>query len=184
LSLARTAIVAALSGASALACHDVSDFSTVNGGVYEGSITGASFVRTGIGETVKMCLTIDANNLQSASPGSVSTSDGLFHSTRLRSIPQVWSDPLSTLSFGEGRIQNVLYVAYGNAGDGGAREGGVAEATASGDVFVVVSFMVSGSVEVRLLRGAPDAPEAGVGVAPPQVFGVFTLSRKSGTCSF
>jgi hypothetical protein len=187
LAVAATIVVALPIGL--LACHDVSDFSTVNGGVYEGSVTSARFIRAGIGGNVSMCLTLDAQNLQASSPGTLSTSEGLFHATPLRSIPQIWSDPLSTLNFGEGRIQNVIYVAHGNATDAGVvKDGGDAVMTLAGDVFVVVSFMVSGMIEVRLLRGAPGAGgavDAGASSAqPPQVFGVFTLSRMTGSCPF
>jgi len=183
------AVMTAVIPLGLLACHDVSDFSTVSGGVYQGSVTSASFVRTGIGGSARMCLTIDAQNLESPSPGTLTTSDGLFHSTPLRSIPEIWADPLSTLNFGEGRIQNVIYVARGNPTEAGAApDGGGAPTTTSGDVFVVVSFMVSGSIEVRLLRGAPGAPGAvdagSSSVEPPQIFAVFTLSRKTGSCSF
>jgi hypothetical protein len=183
-------VAAAAASAALVACHDVSDFSTASGGVFEGPITSASFVRAGLGASVRMCLSIDTTQLQvspPASPGAVSTSDGLFTSTPLRGINQFWADPLSTFNFGEGRIQNVLYVATGNATD----------AAASGDVTVVISFMVGGNVEVRLLRGAsgpptaspaspaPDgaAPDSGA-AGPPQVFGVFALSRQTGSCPF
>jgi hypothetical protein len=155
-------------------CHDISDFSTSSGGIYEGSITSAGFVRAGIGSSTRMCVAIDTNQLQTA-PGSITTDDGLFRGTPLRPIPQYWQDPLSTFNFGEGRIENALYVARGNKTDAGL----------AGDVFVVLSFMVSGTVEARLLRGAPpmvdSAPEA---AGPPNLFGVFSLSKNPGSCPF
>jgi len=168
-SLAGTALLAV----AGVGCHDLSSFSTVSGGVYEGTIETAPFVSAGFGKT-RMCLTIDPDHLQTA-PGSVSTSDGLFHATPLRPIPQVWRDPLSTLTFGEGRIQNELYVADGAGLDGGA----------AGDVFTVVSFMTSGQVEVRLLRGAPRAMGSGPPPgSPSNLFGVFQLSRSASGCTF
>lgn len=172
-------LAASITAASLFGCHEVSDFSTSSGGSYQGSITGAHFVRTGIGASVRMCLAIDADRLQDA-PGTISTSDGLFQKAALRPIPQFWQDPLSTFNFGEGRIQNVLYVASENAADTGTPLG------ASGDVFVVLSFMVAGTIEVRLLRGAPGAPAAGDdgGAGPPSLFGVFSLTRESGSCPF
>lgn len=161
--------------ASLVACRDVSDFSTSSGHIYEGPITGATFVRAGLGNRVNMCLTIDTGQLQTT-PGALSTDDGLFHETPLRSIPQFWQDPLSTFNFGEGRIQNEIYVAHGNATD----------AAISGDVFVVVSFMVAGTIEVRLLRGAPGGPSEGSSgaEAPPVLFGVFSLTRRRESCPF
>jgi len=161
-------------GMPLLACRDIEGFSTASGGHYEGTIVGASFVRTGLGATVKMCLLIDTDHLEDA-PGSISTDDGTFRATSLRPIPQVWQDPLSTFSFGEGRIKNVLYVARSD----------VSDASPAGDVMVVVSFMMAGDIEVRLLRGAPSSPtEDGGSGGPTNVFGVFALSRASGPCSF
>lgn len=160
--------------ATPLACHDISDFSTTSGGVYEGVITGADFVRAGLGASVRMCMTIDTSQLQTA-PGSISTDDGLFEGTPLRPIPQYWQDPLSTFNFGEGRVENALYVASGNGNDAGL----------AGDVFVVVSFMIAGTIEVRLLRGAPSiASTGGSASGPPNLFGVFSLSRNPGQCPF
>jgi hypothetical protein len=178
----RLSMVAAVT-ALAPACHDVSSFSTVSGGSYEGPIVGASFVRAGLSASARVCLTIDTAHLQD-SPGTISSNDGLFYQTPLRSIPQLWQDPLSTLTFGEGRIQNVIYVARGNALDGGAsREGGASGE--AGDVFVVVSFMVAGNIEARLLRGAPPAPDSGPAPAgPPNLFGVFVLNRADAACPY
>jgi hypothetical protein len=169
-----TVCIAAL---AMVACHDVSSFSTADGGSYEGPITNASFVRAGLGGSIRMCLTIDTSQLQGA-PGTLSTNDGLFQKTPLRQIPQFWQDPLSTFNFGEGRIQNVLYVAHGNPPDGGP-------SSEAGDIFVVVSFMTAGDIEVRLLRGAPASPGSGSEPAgPPSLFGVFALDRGNGSCPY
>jgi hypothetical protein len=160
--------------ATLLACHDISSFSTASGGIYEGVITSASFVRAGLGTSVRMCVAIDTSQLQTA-PGAISTDDGLFHETPLRPIPQFWQDPLSTFNFGEGRIENALYVASGSAVDAGL----------AGDVVVVLSFMIAGTIEVRLLRGAPPMTVTGVATAgPPNLFGVFSLIRNPGSCPF
>jgi hypothetical protein len=157
-------------GASVFAivgCRDLSRFST-SGDRFEGAVVPAEFVRSGIDTGTSACLTLDTDHLQD-SPGTLSTSDGRFAATPLRPIPQLWHDSLSTLSFGEGREKNLLYVATPSpdAGD-------------NGDVMVVVSLMTSGNVEVRLLRGAPNA------AAPSgaSLFGVFQLDRREGKCSF
>jgi hypothetical protein len=150
-----------------LGCHDVSRFSS-SGDHYEGAVVMADFVLSGIDPATRLCLELDATRLQEV-PGTISTSDGRFHATPLRPIPQVWHDPLSTLSFGEGRVQNLLYVATPSA-----------DAEAAGDVFVVVSLMQSGSVEVRLLRSAPEI-DAG---STSSLFGVFPLTRSGGPCSY
>jgi len=152
------------------ACRDVSSFSTGTGNRYVGPVVPADFVLSGIGSSVQLCLYLDADHLQDA-PGNITSSDGTFHATPLRPIPQLWHDPLSTFSFGEGRLKNLLYVASTTAGD---------------DVFVVVSLMQSGDIEVRLLRGAPTLPgDSGEApAAPANIFAVFDLSRKTGPCSY
>jgi hypothetical protein len=162
--------LAVMAVASTVACRDLSGFSTTNGDRYDNPVVGAGFVLSGIQPTTSLCLTIDTDHLQDT-PGAISTDDGLFKTAPLRPIPQIWHDPLSTFSFGEGRLKNLLYVASTTAGD---------------DVFVVVSLMQSGDVEVRLLRGAPTLPGDGgeATAGPPNIFAVFDLSRKTGPCSY
>jgi hypothetical protein len=156
------------------ACRDLSSFST-HGDHFEGQVVQADFVRAGVDPSVVMCLTLDADHLEDV-PGAISWSDGRFASSALRPIPQIWHDPLSTFSFGDGRLRNLVYVSTAAVpfGDGGGD-----------DVFMVVSLMQSGDVEVRPIRGAPalsadGAPSAG----PASMFAVFDLSRKPGPCSF
>jgi hypothetical protein len=128
-----------------VACRDVSGFTT-HGDRFEGPVVEGDFVRSGVDPGTTLCLTLDTDHLQDI-PGTVSTSDGRFRTVLLRSIPQIWHDPLSTLAFGEGRVKNLLYVAAATTpfADGNGP-----------DAFVVVSLMQSGNVEVRLLRGAPS----------------------------
>jgi len=154
-------------------CQDLSSYSTTSQQQYAGCVVPADFVLAGVGSTTELCLTLDTSQLQTA-PGVVSTSDGRFRSTPLRAIPQLWSDPLSTFNFGEGRTKNLLYVATPNA-----------DAGPPGDVTVVVSLMTGGGVEVRLLRGAP--PAAPPDAAPPadagNIFAVFPLRLRTGGCA-
>lgn len=167
--------------AGAAACRDLSGFSTAKGGSYEGTIIGADFIRAGIpattdgGAATRMCLTLDTDHLQDA-PGALSLSDGLFQRTPMRTIPQVWEDPLSTLAFGEGRVKNLVYVVTASTplADGGT------------DVFAVVSLMQSGNIEVRLLHGAPRLTQDGGAPLPDggNLFAVFTLQRASTSCSY
>jgi hypothetical protein len=170
--------------AGAPACRDLSGFTTGTGSSYEGPVVTAAFVRayidaaartdSGALATTQACLSLDADRLQDA-PGNLSTSDGMFHAVPMRTIPQVWQDPLSTLSFGEGRIKNLIYVASATQPfpDG-----------AGSDVFVILSLMQSGDVEVRLLRGAPASSEGGAGSPDDHLFAVFDLKRKSTPCSY
>jgi hypothetical protein len=181
--VAVSSLVVVLAGV-ATGCRDLSRFST-GGDRFEGTVVAGAFVRSGVAVGTKMCLTLDTDHLQDA-PGAISSDDGRFASTPLRPIPQLWQDPLSTFSFGEGREKNLLYVASPTDADGGD----------AGDLYVVVSLMTSGGVEVRLLRGAPPAPVASVDAgdaadagpppdsATPNVFAVFTLGREPGPCDF
>ena len=145
------------------ACRDNSRFSS-RGDRFQGPVVKGSFVRAGFAEDVSMCLTLDTDHLQDT-PGTISTSDGRLKGTPLRPIPQIWHDPLSTLSFGDGRTQNLVYAASPSDAQ---------------DLMVVVSLMQSDNIEVRLLRSAPEA-DGGPGNA---VFGVFNLEKQNGPCSF
>ena len=163
----------ALSGVAA--CRDLSGFNS-NGGSYQGAVVDAPFVLAGIdGGSTNLCLTIDTGHLQD-SPGTLSTSDGRFHAVPMRSIPQIWQDPLSTLQFGEGRLKNLMYMVRASTpftdGDGS-------------DVLAVVSLMQSGDIEVRLVRGAPDvSSDGGTSSSMQNVFAIFDLTKQSSPCSF
>ena len=165
----RLALCGSCAAGLVTGCRDLSRFSS-KGGRFEGVVVVGNFVRSGVGADVKICVTLDTDRLQDA-PGTVRTSDGRFGGTKLRPIPQIWHDPLSTLSFGDGRVQNLLYVA--------------APESEPQDVLVVLSLMQSDHIEVRLVRGAPqtDAGPPPEG-ASPALFGVFDLARQEGPCSF
>jgi hypothetical protein len=156
-------------------CRDLSSFSTA-GGSFEGQVVQADFVRAGVDATARLCLTLDTDHLQDA-PGTLSTSDGRFQMVAMRPIPQLWQDPLSTLTFGEGRVKNLVYVVAATTpyADGNGN-----------DAFIVVSLMQSGDVEVRLLRGAPGLMGDGGGAAASggNVFAVFDLTRQQTPCSY
>ena len=169
----RSAVLglAAFLGLTCMAgCRDLSSFSTTDGDRYENPVVNAGFVLAGIKPGTKLCLTLDTDHLLDT-PGAISTDDGMFRKTALRPIPQIWHDPLSTLSFGEGRLKNLIYVVTPSTGD---------------DVFAVVSLMESGDIEVRLLRGAPSV--SGDGGVPTSfggnLFAVFDLTRNKGPCSY
>jgi hypothetical protein len=165
-------LVGAFGAATLLtACRDLTGF-TNKGDHFEGAVVAGDFVRAGFDSNVSLCLVIDSNHLQDA-PGVVSTSDGRFARASLRPIPQIWHDPLSTLTFGEGREQNLLYVASPDA-----------DADAAGDALLVVSLMQGGGVEARVLRGAPAVGSAQGGSSGSNLFGVFSLSREPGPCAY
>lgn len=177
----RVALLASLvvgASASAIGCRDISRFSSA-GDHFEGSIVKGAFVRNGVADDARLCLSLDADHLQDG-PGTISSSDGRFRREPLRPIPQLWHDPLSTFSFGEGREKNLMYIA--------APSTSFADGGETGEVFVVISLMTAGNVEVRLLRGAPPTPAPSDGAASPasttSLFAVFQLDRVSGSCSF
>ena len=175
LALPALCAVLALAAVSA-GCKDVKRFSSKNDR-FEGEVVKGSFVRAGVADDAKMCVTLDAEHLQD-NPGTLSTSDGRFRASPLRPIPQIWHDPLSTLAFGDGRVQNLVYVVTP-----------IAPAGDTQDVMVFMSLMSEGGVEVRLVRGAPGsdagAPAASATAqASPPMFGVFTLDRHEGACSY
>ena len=176
-AFARSAALASIviaAAASSVGCRDISRFSSA-GDHYEGSVVKGEFVRAGVAEDTRLCLSLDADHLQDA-PGKISSTDGRFRGEPLRPIPQLWHDPLSTLSFGEGREKNLVYMvtsstAFSDGGD-------------TADVILVVSLMTAGGVEVRMVRGAPSADASPPPIGPPNLFAVFQLVRQPGACSF
>jgi hypothetical protein len=161
-SLRAAGVVTLAALGLATGCQDLSSFSTSREQQYVGCVVPADFVLAGVSSTTELCMTLDANELQTA-PGTVTSSDGLFQATAMRPIPQLWNDPLSTLNFGQGRTKNLLYMATP-----------ASEAGAAGDVTVVVSLMEGGNVEARLVRGAPPGNH---------VFAVFPLTLQRGGCA-
>lgn len=152
------------------ACRDIGRFDT-GADHYEGAIVAAEFVRRGMPDDVRLCLTLDTNHLDDA-PGTLTSSDGRFARTPLTPMSVLANDPISTLSFGSGRTRNLLFAARAS-GDAGAT-----------DLVAVISLMDSGGVEVRLLApGAAPADDGGPRTAPG-VFGVFTMERRAGGCPF
>ena len=172
--LSSTFVIASALAFGAVGCRDVARFSSRNDH-FEGDIVKGNFVRAGLAEDARMCVLIDTDHLQDT-PGTVTTSDGRFRATPLRPIPQIWHDPLSTLAFGEGRVQNLVYVATP-----------IAPANETQDVMLFVSLMSEGGLEVRLVRGAPQSDAGTITPTATQstpLFGIFTLGRQEGACSF
>jgi hypothetical protein len=171
--LATLGVLSSVVATSLAGCRDLSAFKTGPHDRFEGAVVSADFVRAGVDVGTTLCLTLDTDRLQDA-PGALSTSDGRFAHTPMRPIPQIWHDPLSTFSFGDGRFHNLIYVV------------GAATPFPDGagtDVFAVVSLMQTGGVEVRLLRGAPALAD-GSAVQESPVFAVFSLTRKDGPCAY
>lgn len=169
-SVAMTAL--ALCGSAG--CRDLSRFSTTGpDDFYCGDIVDGDIVRRGFGPKLKLKMTFDVAQLDS-SPGNLTTDDGLLMAAPMRSMPELVSDPLWTLEFGEGRDKNLLYMVDPTADGGGP------------SILAIVSLMHDGSAEVRLLRGAPalgGGPSPEVDGQP--LFGVFgPLRRDHEACTF
>jgi hypothetical protein len=176
--LFAAAALAALAG-----CDDMTRFSTADGESYCGAIARGGAFRAGLTPRVQMRLTLDAAKLDGADPpGTVSTyeaADGetperrLLDGAALRQIPPLAHDPLSHLAFGDGRERNAIYAV--SAAEPGAES-----------MLAIVSLQTDDSVEVRLLRPGVEAGPSSE--APPsgrrQIFGVFRLTRRTGTCGF
>lgn len=183
-----SALVVAACGLGVVGCRELDRFST-NGDHFEGTVVGADFVRSGIAEGTRMCLTLDGDHLEDG-PGQLSTSDGLILGAPLRPSPQLFNDPLSNFTFGDGHIKNAIYSVHVSAPppvDAGADAAPLTTAPPSslGDVIVVLALLQSNDVEVRLLRGAPELGATGdAGAANGSIFAVFPLTRAPGTCSF
>ncbi len=150
------------------ACKDVDDYTTKPDESFCGDIVQGPFVRDGFAPDVHVRLTFDAAAISSG-PGIVSTSDGFFTEAKLAPIPQVFHDPLATLSFGEGRKRSMLYSLTPTRAQGGA------------PLMAVVSLMEGGNVELRLFR-AGDATQTQTPSLAASYFGVFPLHRQKGTC--
>jgi len=163
------ALVAATMSVAA-GCRELEGFSTSTGEIYRGTIVSADDVRTGFdadGDTVddvfaagtSMELTLRFEEFQTDNVARISTSDGLFTDTPLESIVPLWHDTLSGLSFPAGRLRSGVYWAR-------AASAGPAE-LADREILAILSLMVDGSVEVRLISGTD------------RLYGLFRLRKES-----
>lgn len=151
-------------------CRELEGFSTATGEIYRGSIVSADEVRTGFdadGDTVDdvfaagttMELTLRVEEFQTDNVARITTSDGLFADAPLLSIGPLWHDTLSGLTFPAGRLRSGMYWA---------RAAATAPPDLAGrEILVVLSLMVDGSVEVRLISGTD------------RLYGLFRLRKES-----
>ncbi|MDI7266889.1 MAG: hypothetical protein QME96_02715 [Myxococcota bacterium] len=158
---------AALASLAIVSCRDLEGFSTTGDEFYEGVVVPADSLRRAVPPALAvgttMRLTLDVARLQSSEPGeeagTMTTTDSLFSDAPLLPIDPLWHDTLSGLTFPEGRLRSVLYYVRASA----SAPAGYAGA----NVLAVLSLMVDGSVEVRLI-GGPD---------PDGLYGVFRLRK-------
>lgn len=147
----------------AMGCNDLTRYSTAAGESWCGSVVDASFIRSGLVSGTRLRLTFDAQ-LLTTSPG-VLWMDPLPDGSQIQAVSLVQpatlqNDPLAFVSFGQGRVRNVILLTRG----------------ASHPLTVVVSLMQDGGMQVRVL--APGADESS------EVFGLFTMTKQLGTCGF
>jgi hypothetical protein len=152
--------------AASSACRDLERFDTGESGAYCGSIIDSNFTRAGFAPGLGLRLTLDIEALAFA-PGTLSTNDAVggpcsplpeFDNAPLRVTPELFSDPLSQLEFGQSRDHN--FIAW-------------VDSTCQSSALAVVSLMHTGQVEVRLLRRGSGL----LGEASPDELGVFQLDR-------
>jgi hypothetical protein len=161
-------------------CRELEGFSTGPGEEYRGSIVASQHItvdggpteidpiRRGIdvdGDTVDdvlgpdtaMEMTLHVEEFQTSNVARATTSDGLLDDAPFQSIEALWNDTLSGFTFPEGRLRSGLYFVQASA---------TAPAGLAGvEILVVLSLMVDGSVEVRLISGAD------------RLYGVFRLRK-------
>jgi len=171
---------------AAASCDDHQQFTTGPGESYCGAVTVGAVFRAGLSPRVQMRLKLDADKLDDStdSPGALSTFEAADPATStaerrmlsealLRPIPAMQHDPLSRPAFGDGRERNAIYAV--SPVDPEAES-----------LLAIVSLRSDDAVEVRLIR--PGSPTNGNDDSVPdgrrQIFGVFSLERKSGECGF
>lgn len=163
------------------ACRDLERFDTEGESAFCGELVGAPF-QTGFlpadaePDTIGLRLTFDIRGL-ATSPGEITTNDEaqglcspepLFAAQPLRSVSEAFHDPISMLSFGDGRERNLLVWV---------------DSTCRGTFLGVVSLMRNDEIELRLFKPAP-APSTTTPAADRAGFAVFRLSRAQRGCGF
>lgn len=153
----------------AAACNDLSKYQLDDNEAYCGYMVSSpvfqsGFVPEGGKPALRLRLHLDIDALTTA-PGTLTSDDRerglcqdsdkpLFDEARLRAIPEVLHDAISTLEFGQGRVHS--FFAY-------------VDSVCQGTMLAVISLMKNQEVELRLFKpaadSASDAPENSSGYA-------------------
>ncbi len=149
-----SAVLLALTG-----CRDLQRFDLGEGEAYCGPIVSTpvfheGFIPTDSPPVLRLKFYLDTDNLTTR-PGRLFSDDAerglcandgepLFDGAELRTVESVLHDPISELSFGEGREHSVF--AY-------------VDSTCQGSMLALVSMMRSGDLELRLFKPKPEAPD-------------------------
>lgn len=163
-------------GALIVGCKDLARYDTGPGEAYCGNIVGAEFIRTpervgGFSQELRIRVTLDSEHLDSA-PGTLSSNDTsgpcapepTFDAAALVPVQELSSDPLSQLSFGDGR--DFSFLAW-------------VESSCRGPMLAVVSLMNDNELELRLLK-----PPTQTNDGPRPAFALFRTQLSSGACGF
>lgn len=173
---------------SALSCKSLERFDTKGDAAYCGTIVAGpsfhdGFIAIQQPPDLRLRLTLDTSQISGVSehkvavPGRLTSNDSevdlcpdqaLFTNSLMRTIPQVYHDSLSTLSFGEGHEED--FFAW-------------VDSTCQGTMLSVVSLLSNGNVELRLFKPAP-VPDEGAGPEQRPGFALFYLTRHEDGCDF
>ncbi|HEY6080511.1 MAG TPA: hypothetical protein VIW29_16975 [Polyangiaceae bacterium] len=180
-------LLAALS--AAFGCRSTDRFNTSGEAAYCGDIVYApaftdGFLVDGEPPRLRMQLTLDLSQLHSSSEGttllgSLSSNDAetglcseqghaLFDGARVRAIPQVDHDTISSLTFGEGHDED--FFAY-------------VDSTCLGTMLALVSLLRNGDVELRLFKPAA-LPASDASAKDRPGFALFSMKRNESGCGF
>jgi hypothetical protein len=142
----------------AAACTDLSKYQLEDNEAYCGKMVSAPLFQSGFvpdEPVLRLRLHLDIDALTSA-PGTLTTDDSdrgyckdtnqpLFDEAKLRAIPEVLHDAISTLEFGQGRVHS--FFAY-------------VDSVCQGTMLAVVSLMKNHEVELRLFKPAAESAPA------------------------
>jgi hypothetical protein len=173
---------------SVLSCKSLERFDTKDEAAYCGTIVAGPSFHDGFIESeqppdLRLRLTLDTSQIggvegnRVAVPGRLTSSDGeaglcaeqaLFSNSLMRTIPQIYHDSLSTLTFGEGHEEH--FFAW-------------VDSTCQGTMLALVSLLNNGNVELRLFKPA-SLPSEGAGPTERPGYALFYLTRSEDGCGF
>jgi hypothetical protein len=174
-------------GALSASCRSLDRFDTKGdpafcGDLVLGPLFHAGFIRDNEKPELALMLELDTSQLASLGentpsfPGQLSSDDEegglcpgepLFKGAQLRTIPQVYHDTLSTLSFGEGHDED--FFAW-------------VDSTCQGTMLALVSMLRNGHVELRLFKPAPLSASSTPPAEEKPGYALFYLNRSEHGC--
>jgi hypothetical protein len=163
-----------------LGCQTIDRFDTQGNAAYCGRIVQSTFVWTpeskgGFDRELQLQLKLDTSSL-ATEPGRITTDDAhrnspcgegvpTFDGAKLIVTPQLANDPLSSLTFEEGQVHNIMAWV---------------DSSCLGRMLAVVSLYKSNYVEVRIMKpgdGTSDSTKLGA-------FALFPLDRRHDGCEW